>query len=95
MGAHHTVKDEASVAVSYGYSTTSSKSVTELDDRDNATSNTATSTSKDASITTSSTDSAIRYTLKVGTGTRRFLFLGLFLCSLAALALYGKRRWLL
>ncbi len=30
-----------------------------------------------------------------GTGTRRFLFLGLFLCSLAALALYGKRRWLL
>ncbi|MCD8053966.1 MAG: hypothetical protein LUF00_07970 [Lachnospiraceae bacterium] len=30
-----------------------------------------------------------------GTGTRRFLFLGLFICSLAALALYGKRRWLL
>ncbi len=44
MGAHHAVKDEASAAVSYGYSTTSSKSVTELDDRGNATTNTATVT---------------------------------------------------
>ncbi|MCD8052091.1 MAG: leucine-rich repeat protein [Clostridiales bacterium] len=68
VGARHAVVDEASIAVSYGYSTTSSKSVTELDSDGEATTNTATSGSKDASITASSTDSAIRYTLTVGNG---------------------------
>ncbi len=68
VGARHAVVDEASVAVTYGYSTTSSKSVTELENGE-ATDNTAKSTSKDESITVSDTDSTVRYTLTVNNGS--------------------------
>ncbi|MCD8341880.1 MAG: leucine-rich repeat protein [Clostridiales bacterium] len=68
VGARHAVNDEASIAVSFGYSTTSSKSVTEVGNDGTATTNTATSTSKDASITVGSTSSTVRYTLTVDNG---------------------------
>ncbi|MCD8217179.1 MAG: leucine-rich repeat protein [Clostridiales bacterium] len=69
VGSNHAVMDEASVSVSYGYTTISSKSVTELDDSGAATDNTATSTSKDQSITLEGTDSTFHYTLKVTNGS--------------------------